>query len=298
MSTQETLDIRPSPIAGHWYPGTEGALRRELANLMAPYSEAKTLDDKTPAEAGLIALVVPHAGYFYSGATAAAAFQAILGQNYQKVLVISPSHRAYSERLLTSGHDVYETPFGLLPVDHDFLKKLNAALNNDGHRLSAVRFDQEHALEIELPFLQYCLKGPFDLVPIMMQDQSQKTAKALSQALYTTLQSLDVNEKVLLVASSDLSHFYPQKRAKTLDEAFIKALQSGDESQLYQALNDGKTEACGLGPSAVILALSKMLGANTIKIADYRDSSHASGDKSSVVGYVSAIISRKDHDHA
>ncbi len=296
MNNENLLDVRPSPIAGMWYPGTESHLRAELASYFAAYppqdlAEADVEDD------GLIALVVPHAGYRYSGATAAAAFQALRGKNYQKVIIVSPSHRAYTNPLIISGHDVYETPLGLVPVDHQSLNRLSILLQEDKLSLQTVRFDQEHALEIELPFLQYTLKGDFQILPVMMLDQREKTARALAKALFALIQGFELSEKVLLLASTDLSHFHHQRVASELDGAFIKALQSGDARQLYLASESGKTEACGLGPTATILELSKMLGANTVIITDYRDSSYASGDKSSVVGYVSAIIRREDYEN-
>ena len=293
MSTDKALDIRPSPIAGTWYPGNALALRDELAGFFKAYEGQLP----SPENTELIALVVPHAGYRYSGQTAAAAFQALRGQQFTKVVVVSPSHRAYADPLLTSGHDAYQTPLGLLKVDHEALRSLNAHLQQQNLQLSSVRFDQEHALEIELPFLQYQLGSDFDLIPMMMLDQSQKTALALAQALFELIKGFNPDEKVLLVASTDLSHFHHQRVAKQLDENFIKALETGDIHQLYQAQSAGKTEACGLGPTATILALSEQLGANSINICDYRDSSYANADKSSVVGYVSAIIRREDKKH-
>ena len=124
MSTDKALDIRPSPIAGTWYPGNALALRDELAGFFKAYEGQLP----SPENTELIALVVPHAGYRYSGQTAAAAFQALRGQQFTKVVVVSPSHRAYADPLLTSGHDAYQTPLGLLKVDHEALRSLNAHL--------------------------------------------------------------------------------------------------------------------------------------------------------------------------
>ncbi|HQL92109.1 MAG TPA: AmmeMemoRadiSam system protein B [Anaerolineaceae bacterium] len=287
--SSEQVDVRPSPIAGTWYPGTETELRRAMERFFADEG------NKFISPVGdLLGLVVPHAGYYYSGACAAAAFQALRGKNYQKVIIISPSHRAYTAPLLTSGHDAYETPLGLVTVDHLALNQLNTILNNHHLGLKTVRFDQEHALEIELPFLQFTLGNDFEILPIMMVDQRENTAQALALALFELIQSLDSTEKVLLVASTDLSHFHHQRVAQKLDKAFIDALQTGDPKQLYRAANTGKTEACGLGPTACVLETSQLLGANAITITDYRDSSCAGGDKSSVVGYVSALITRED----
>ncbi len=284
------LDIRPSPIAGIWYSDNEAILREELSNYLNLYAGSEVL---LSAET-LLSLVVPHAGYRYSGATAAAAFQALRGRQYQKVLIISPSHRAYTDPLLSSGHEAYQTPLGLVRVDRESLLLLNEELTKNRRNLKLVRFDQEHALEIELPFLQITLENDFELIPIMMVDQSYVTAVALADSLFALINRFSADENVLLIASTDLSHFHHQREAKKRDAAFISALENGDVNQLYQAYYDRKTEACGLGPTATVLLLSEMLGANKIRIMDYRDSSYESNDKSSVVGYVSAVISREE----
>lgn len=238
-----------------------------------------------------MALVLPHAGLFYSGLTAAHALKAIVGQDYQRVIIISPSHQPYRGHVLTSQHDAYQTPFDLVPVDHASLEYLTGLLEKDGLQVNAIRRDREHAIEIELPFLQHLLPKGFRLIPLMLMDQSLSLAEMLSDALVKLITSYPADEKTLLIASSDLSHFYQQDQANRLDQNLIEGLQNFEPKKFYQLKSSHKAEACGHGALASVLLTANKLGASQVTIADYRTSGDVSGDLGSVVGYVSAIIS-------
>ena len=283
MQDNTGLDRRPSPIAGSWYPGNAVKLRAMIEGFLG---KAPTLR----FEGRLQGLIAPHAGYMYSGQTAACAFKALQGEEFSKVVVISPSHQAFRAPLLTSGHAAYTTPLGDLRVDRESLNTIDGLLQGDGLALTPVRNDREHSLEIELPFLQATLKEPFTLVPIMMMDQRQSVAKALSQALTNWMKGLPSTENVLLVASSDQSHFHPQGQAEMMDGAVIKALEAQDTDLLYRLDAEGKGEACGLGPMAAVILTCQALGKTELQICDHRTSAAATGDESSVVGYTSAIL--------
>jgi AmmeMemoRadiSam system protein B len=285
MDPAELTDPRPSPIAGSWYPGKPEVLRRTIEGFL----EEAILPKFTGHVLGLI---VPHAGYIYSGLTAAHAFKALQGRQFARVIVISPSHQPYRQPLLTTGHDAYATPLGLVPVDHKALASLNILLQEDGGpELASVRRDQEHSLEIELPFLQTTLPESFGLVPLMMVDQSASLARLLSAALVKLIRSFPQKESTLLVASSDLSHFYSERVANRLDGNLAQAVQKFDLETFYQHKQRGEMEACGLTPMATVLQTSHLLGADQVTVADYRTSAAVTGDKSSVVGYLSAVIS-------
>ncbi len=284
MVDKLTLDIRPSPIAGAWYPGEAKQLRHEAAGY---------LDQATQVEfSGEIkGLILPHAGWFYSGLTAAHALKAIEGHSYQRIIIISPSHQAYRGHLLTSGHDAYQTPLGTIPVDHGFLNHLDDILTEKQVVLNPIRNDREHSIEIELPFLQYLLNDEFKLVPIMMMDQSLAIVRILADTLAASITATSQEEKTLLIASSDLSHFFHQREANYLDHNLIEGLQNFDPAKFYQLKSSHSAEACGHGAMATVLLATRKLGANQVTIADYRTSGDISGDLNSVVGYVSAIIS-------
>ena len=286
MQDNAGLDRRPSPIAGSWYPGNAPKLRTMIEGFL---SAAPALQ----LEVRLQGLIVPHAGYIYSGQTAACAFKALEGKNFSKVVAISPSHQAYRSPLLTSGHEAYTTPLGDLCVDRESLAILQTELEPLGLGLNAIRNDREHSLEIELPFLQVTLAEPFTLLPIMMMDQRRQVADALSQALAIWIKRLPPSEKVLLVASSDQSHFHTQSQAEKMDRAVIKAIEAQDMDQLYRLDAEGNGEACGLGPMAAVMLTCQALGNCTLQVVDHRTSAAATGDESSVVGYTAAILTLK-----
>ncbi|NLW73001.1 MAG: AmmeMemoRadiSam system protein B [Chloroflexi bacterium] len=278
MQNATFSDLRPSPIAGSWYSSDPAELK---ADIQGYFKKAPS-----PAFGGeVVSLIVPHAGHVYSGLTAAHAFKALDGRHYDKVVLVAPSHHAYRSALLTTGHQAYWTPLGAIPVDHTSLESLELPIE-------PVRHDQEHSLEIELPFLQTLLPQGFDLLPIVMLEQSEITAQSLGQALAQWANSLSGQKRVLLVASSDLSHFHSESQANLLDGQIINALKTMDPAELHRVARLGKGEACGLGPMAAILTASGLLGANHLTITDYRTSAAVNHDHRSVVGYVSAVITK------
>jgi AmmeMemoRadiSam system protein B len=285
MEPAELTDPRPSPIAGSWYPGKSEILHRTIEGFL---EEAVVPE----FEGQPVGLIVPHAGYIYSGLTAAHAFKVLRSRHFRRVIVISPSHQPYRQPLLTSGHDAYATPLGLVPVDHITLRKLNTLLyEEDGLELASVRRDQEHSLEIELPFLQTVLPQGFELIPLMMVDQSASLVRLLSTALFKLIRNFPPEETTLLVASSDLSHFYSERVANRLDGNLAQAIVEFELEKFYLHKQRGEMEACGLAPMATVLQTSNLLGADQVTITDYRTSAAVTGDKSSVVGYLSAVIS-------
>lgn len=285
MDHAELTDPRPSPIAGSWYPGKPEVLRKAIEGFLEQ-AVAPAFDGQP------VGLIVPHAGYIYSGLTAAHAFKVLQGRQFARVIVLSPSHQPYRQPLLTTGHDSYATPLGLVPVDREALKKLNALLYDDGGpELASVRRDQEHSLEIELPFLQTILPEGFGLIPLMMVDQSASLVRLLSAALVKLIRSFPQDENTLMVASSDLSHFYSERVANRLDGNLAQAVREFELETFYRHKQQGEMEACGLAPMATVLQTCHLLGADQVSIADYRTSAAVTGDRSSVVGYLSAIIS-------
>jgi AmmeMemoRadiSam system protein B len=280
METQ--MDLRPSPIAGQWYPGQA----ERLAASVDGYIEAASLPELPGKILGVIA---PHAGHRYSGPVAGHAFAAVRDLSAEVVAVISPMHRPYHQPLLTSAHTAYETPLGIIPIDQDAVSTLDEYLHKSlGFGLTEVREDQEHSLEIEIPFLQRSLTGPFSLLPVMVRDQNPKVVQALGTALAQTLKKTNV----LLVASTDLSHFYPQNIARQLDQEMLRRIEAFDPLSVLQAEEQGKAFACGRGAVAAVLWAARALGAETITILNYATSGDVSGDFSQVVGYGAAAITR------
>lgn len=234
------------------------------------------------------ALIVPHAGYPYSGKTAAAAYKLIGGEQFDAVVVISPSHRVFFKGAAVFDGDGYATPLGTVPIDKGLSKLLGQLhpavyLSPMGHASGSTR--GEHALEVQLPFLQVVL-GKFRLVAIVMGDQEEDTINAVAEVLSAGLK----DRNVLLVASTDLSHFYSIKKAERLDRAVRAAVEAYDPEGLIEVLESGRGEACGGGIVAAVLKASKRLFGGEIQIIDYTTSAEATGDADEVVGYMSAVI--------
>ena len=280
MSTKS--DLRPSPIAGQWYPGNPG----KLAASVDDYIDNAELP---VIEGEVVAVMAPHAGHHYSGPVAGYAFSALRGLEADLVAVISPMHQPYSEPLLTSAHDAYQTPLGTIPIDRDAIDALDAALLTElGFGLTPIQHDSEHSLEIELPFLQRALPGEFSLIPVMVRDQSARVARALGSALADVLRNRDC----ILVASTDLSHFYTQSVAEKLDAEVLRRVEAFDPDAVLQAEEEGKGFACGRGALAAVLWAAKEMGADSVEILNYATSGDITGDFTQVVGYASAVITR------
>ena len=204
-------DIRPSPIAGTWYSADPTRLARQVD----AYLQAAVLPS---LEGEVIGLISPHAGHRYSGRTAGYAFRAVQGQHFDLVAVISPLHGYFPGALLTTGHKAYSTPLGQVGVDPAAVSVLDEALQQVSNvKLDRIVNDSEHSLEILLPFLQRALEGKFQLLPVMVRSQSKAAARALGEALGRVL----AGKRALLVASTDLSHFYPLEIAGQLDTAML-----------------------------------------------------------------------------
>jgi hypothetical protein len=240
----------------------------------------------------VIAVIAPHAGHIYSGPVAGYAFAAVRGLDPDLVAVVSPMHQPYYEPLLTTAHDAYSTPLGNIPVDRESLAVLNTELSHvAGFKITPVAKDREHSLEIELPFLQRALDSEFRLLPIMIRSQAIKVAEALGKALAKLLK----NRNALLVASTDLSHFYDAETAKLLDGEMLRCFESFDPMLIFEAEASGRGQACGHAAVAAVLWAAKDLGADAVKVLHYSTSGDVTGDNSSVVGYGSAVVLRRVH---
>jgi len=268
--------IRKSVIAGTWYPGDAVVLRADIKRYISDV-------DGDGIGGALVGMVVPHAGYMYSGSVAAYAYRMVEGGDFDRVVIIGPSHRASFRGVSAYGGDGYETPFGVVPVDTELRDALLAhdsviSTVTDAHR-------QEHSVEIQLPFLQARL-GAFTFLPLVMGSQDEETCLKLAAALYEITQE----EKVLIIGSSDLSHFHRYEAAVKMDHRVVQHLKNMDAEALLDDLEDGECEACGGGPMSVAMMVSKMRGADHAKVLCYANSGDVTGDRRSVVGYAAAVF--------
>lgn len=275
-------EVRPSPIAGTWYPSDPEMLSR----LVDGYMDDAILPE-LPGQP--LAVMTPHAGHIYSGLVAGFAFASLRETTPEMVAVVSPMHHAYPYALITTAHAAYGTPLGKIDVNGDLVRALDGKLKQRlGFGLTPVANDPEHSLEIELPFLQRALKSAFTLLPVMVRTLERKTCRILGEALAETL----TGRNALLVASTDLSHFHNAETAKRLDHAMLEQVEAFSPDGLFDVEEQGKGEACGLGALAAVLWAAKALGGQTVKILHHATSGDVTGDMRSVVGYGAAVVLR------
>ena len=271
-----TLDLRPSPIAGTWYPANPKSLSASIDEYLINVNLPKI-------HGQVIGVIAPHAGYRYSGAVAAYAFATLRGLTPDLVVVLSPFHNYHSHPLLTTKHQAYSTPLGIIEVDQTALSELQDHLNIP---ITPISNDKEHSLEIELPFLQRVLKNDFKLLPIMIRAQEEFVAQQLGEVLAQTLK----DKNALLVASTDLSHFYEQQTANQLDREMLQRFTTLKPSSIFEAERLGKGFACGHAAVAAVEWAAQGLGANHVQVLKHATSGDVTGDHSSVVGYGAAVI--------
>jgi len=277
-------DIRRSVIAGTWYPGQPDVLRRTLESYLADA-------EKVELEGELKALISPHAGYAYSGPTAAYAYKQLEdGPAFDTVVVLSPVHQAYLGRFAVTKASYYETPLGLVEVNAELVEALGREVS-----LNRVGFDGEHSLEIQLPFLQHVL-GTFTLLPVMLGEPlTSERGLAASRELSAALAKLLRDREALIVASTDLSHLYNYNDVVRHDRVMIELVERFDVEGLARALMEGRCHACGGAPVVAALLTAQALGANRAKVLHYTNSGDVTGNRrpgSYTVGYMAAAIYR------
>lgn len=267
--------VREPQVAGMFYPSNP----HELSEVINGFLDEVKLDRKYNHVAGIIS---PHAGYVYSGQTAAYAYKTIENKEYNSVIVISPSHREYFHGISIYPGDGYKTPLGRIKIDKKLREKITSQSKiifegNEGHRA-------EHALEVQLPFLQIVL-GDFELLPIVIGDQRKEYIFELADVLASS-----IDDDTLLIASSDLSHFYPKSHAKLLDSRVAKHIDSYRFEDLQHDLEGKRCEACGGGGIVALLKALKKRNIIYTHVVAQSDSGDITGDESEVVGYLSAVV--------
>jgi AmmeMemoRadiSam system protein B/AmmeMemoRadiSam system protein A len=271
-----SMEVREPAVAGAFYPGTEQALREEVSKL---------LDGAEPVPPGgrIVGLIAPHAGYMYSGQVAAYAYRLVKGKKYDAVVIIAPSHRAYFKGSSVYTRGPYKTPLGLVGIDVDLAQAIvgsDPAIDfyPEAHR-------REHSLEVQLPFLQISVPD-LRIVPIVMGDQSIANCRRLADAIVSCAKG----KNILLVASTDLSHFHTHAEAARLDQTVIDHIEAYDYEGLAEDLGTGTCEACGGGPVITVMIAAQQLGASKAMKLRYADSGDVTGDQSNVVGYLAAAL--------
>ena len=274
-------DIRPSAVAGSWYPAS-GA---RLAEAIDAHLAAAALERAHPCPRAIIA---PHAGLPYSGPVAAYAYTLVRPCTYSAAVLVGPSHFVGFRGVSIWPRGAWETPYGHVDVADGLARAIAESPEIVEYPAAHGR---EHSLEMQLPFVARLLPG-VPIVPLVMGYQQRDTAIALGDALaraLTTYASRDQGN-VLLVASSDLSHYEEAAIASRLDAVVLKHVEALDADGLMAALEREPRHACGGGPIVSVLRAASQLGGTHARVLRYADSGDVSGDKSSVVGYMAAAV--------
>jgi AmmeMemoRadiSam system protein B len=278
-------DIRPAAVAGSWYPESADRLAREVD----AYIGCAQVDERDAP----IAIVAPHAGLKYSGPVAAFAYRAVQHGHYDAAVLVGPSHFIGFSGVSIWPRGAWQTPFGAVQVAEDLARAIAAVSGEVIEHPPA--HGREHSVEMQLPFLAHLLPG-VPIVPMVMGYQDRETAFALGDALATAIGNRTAAKgralvnRVLLVASSDLSHYEDAPTAETMDAVVLREVEQLDPEGLMQVLEREPHHACGGGPIVAVLHAARRLGATRARVLKYGDSGDVSGDKSSVVGYMAAAI--------
>lgn len=269
------IQLRKPAVAGLFYPSNPQKLKNEVLQLLS-ISVPPTISSN------IFGIVSPHAGYIYSGSTAAFGFNLLKGKKIDTVVIISPSHREYFLGISIYNGYAYVTPLGEIPVNKEMADKLVDGRGNifrgiQGHR-------DEHAIEVQLPFLQ-CVLDDFSIVPIVMGDQGQIFVDVLANKLNEV-----INQNTLLLASSDLSHYYSATEADQKDSIIEKDINDFNIEQLSNDLENKKCEACGAGTILTVMKTAELNKKNKSIVLNRTHSGNVSGDYKQVVGYLSAAF--------
>jgi AmmeMemoRadiSam system protein B/AmmeMemoRadiSam system protein A len=284
-AAQEGAKVRQAGVAGGFYPADPKELSAMIDEMLAHASEP-------PIKEQILAVVAPHAGYQYSGPVAAYTYAALKGRKFSRVVVIAPSHYESFDFTSVYEGDGYATPLGTVQVDKAFARQLaqmspTMRLSSQGH--AATPAGAEHAVEVELPWLQKVL-GDFKLVPIVMGDQSYENSRALGVALAKLIKSEANPGDTLVLASSDLSHYHPYDEAVKIDHKTLHALEAWDYYSMSQNFQTRVWEACGGAPIVAAMIYAERMGANQAKVLKYANSGDITGDRTRVVGYSADVF--------
>lgn len=279
---------RPAAVAGSWYPGSAGALTREVDAL---------LDAAGPGPRGRVqAIIAPHAGMMFSGPVGAYAYKAAAASGgYEVIVLVGPSHFVAFEGVALYPDGAFESPLGAAPVDPQGAAAIAAAPIVQplpaAHR-------REHSLEMQLPFIRRLFPDT-PIVPLLMGLQSRATIEALAAALADAFR----DRRALLVASTDLSHYFHANTAAALDgrvQECVAAFAPERLLQLFEQYPDqerGRYVACGGGPAIAVMLAARALGATDARVLKYAHSGEVSGDNDGVVGYFAAAMGTFDDAH-
>ena len=282
------MKTRPPAQAGTFYPDTEGALRTKIHNcFLHPLGPRSIPSIPSARDDKLVAIVVPHAGYDYSGPVAANSYYQLASSGLREsVIILGPNHTGLGSGVSTMTDGQWATPLGEVPIDNPLassIARFSSLIDIEEHA-----HKKEHSIEVQLPFLQFIYPRRFKFAPICMMLQDLETSMEIGDAIAKA----SVETGAMLIASSDWTHYEPYESAKKKDMEAIEAVLEMDEKKFQDVIEERNVSACGYGPVTAVLYASKILGAKQAKLLSYQTSGDTGGDKSSVVGYAAIALTR------
>jgi MEMO1 family protein len=278
--------IRKPAVAGLFYESNPESLRKRITWCYQHQLGPGRIPDQIGKKRTIKGLMAPHAGFQYSGPVAAHSYLELALDGFpETVVILCPNHTGRGSGVSTMTEGAWQTPLGNVQIDEEFAKELvshHTLLDAD-----PAAHLQEHSCEVQLPFLQY-ISPDFRLVPVCMWMQDLETASELGEAIAET--SREIGRDIVVIASTDFTHYQPQEVAKSQDEKVLETIKAMDEKLLIKRVAELNVTMCGYGPVATALVASKAMGANSTEILKYATSGDSTGDYSSVVGYASAVF--------
>lgn len=280
--TQEagSREVRPPAVAGSFYPSDPVSLIREVDAHLAAGGEVP--GDALRGKA-VRAVLVPHAAYRFAGDVAGQVFRRVRGHPYEAVVIMAPSHRVGFRGASIYPGRALATPLGEVPIHLGIARRLAAV--DDSIFFSNRGYEREHSVEVQLPFIQRVLPD-VPVVPLVVGYQSLELGFHLARTLAAVLEGHDV----LLVASSDLSHYHTRSEADWLDRELLALIETDDPFMVGYEVFRGRLEACGAGPILTVLDTARRMGAERVEVVARGDSGEASGDSTHVVGYGGVVV--------
>lgn len=279
--------VRRPYVAGTFYKGNAESLRKQIEKCFLHRFGPQKIPEVTPTTEEIIGLICPHAGYDYSGPIAANAYYELAESSKpETVVILGPNHTGYGSAIDMMIEGTWSTPLGDIKIDEEIANRILKETGLVDVNELAHRF--EHSIEVQLPFLQYLYGDEFKFVPIAFLLQDLKSATEIGKALVEVL----ANEKALVIASSDLTHYEPQAAADLKDRAVLEAVRRMDEELLFETIQRQNISACGYGPIASLIKFAKLLGCKEAKILAHKTSGDIINDYSSVVGYAAACFKK------
>ena len=265
--------IRSPVVAGQFYPGSSDGLRRMIEGMV----------DKKAKKVEVIGLVSPHAGYIYSGAVAAAVISRVKFKD--TFVILGPDHTGRGKAFSIMSEGTWKTPLGETEIDSELGKRILSASSYLEEDHVAHQF--EHSIEVQVPFLQY-FKPDVRIVPIVIGHASGAIYKEIGRELAAAIKEL--KKGVILLASSDMTHYEPHESARRKDSQAIEAILDLDEGELLRRVDEFDISMCGYAPVVSLISAAKELGAKKAELVKYQTSGDTSGDYGSVVGYAGIIV--------